>query len=630
MSVKTSIEDVKEAVEKNGSKLLTTEYKNNSTKLDVICPKGHLHHPTFKAIKKGGGCGICYNSTEHRHNIKYKPEKIKEAKQIAENNGGKCLSDTYYNNRTSLLFQCDKGHQWETNLKTIRKAWCPICNLLIGDDKSNFVKNACKNGSLDLKTLNETVYYPLYCKMAKDRGGVLVSKEYKASDEKLEWRCKNGHEWEATPSNIKGGHWCPYCAQFSSERICATALKKLLGKEFKKERPDWLKYKSRNLELDGYCECLNIAFEHNGDQHYKNVDYFKYDPIKDSLEERQKRDSFKEQKCKDQGVKLIVIPPLLSVLKIENLIPFLKNACDSLGIKYSNREISLKDLECEKFINIDFEEKLKEIKSIAISKGGECLSNVYFGLDKKLKFKCSCGFEWKASGSSIKRGIWCEKCRAKNSTKLTLQDIQTFAATQNTICLDDKYINNHSKMKWKCLVCDHKWNTTYNCFMYNGCSKCNKRKLKQIVTLGIEVYQKVAAEFGGKCLSQSVNSAHDKLEWECSEGHRWFSKACNVKNNKHWCSECYRIRMSKQKEETLNKKLLKATNKIKLGIEAYQKVAQEKGGKCLSTTVKNAIEKLEWECSEGHRWFAVAGQIKNTKQWCPECYRLKRSTGRNK
>ena len=54
------------------------------------------------------------------------------------------------------------------------------------------------------------------------------------------------------------------------------------------------------MELDGYCEELKIAFEYDGEFHYKD--------IYDDYHNQQKRDTIKDKLCKEQGIKLIRIP----------------------------------------------------------------------------------------------------------------------------------------------------------------------------------------------------------------------------------------------------------------------------------------------------------------------------------
>jgi hypothetical protein len=49
---------------------------------------------------------------------------------------------------------------------------------------------------------------------------------------------------------------------------------------------------------------LNLAFEFQGDQHYKRV----YGLNKSNLERTQMRDKEKKQKCKEKGITLVVIP----------------------------------------------------------------------------------------------------------------------------------------------------------------------------------------------------------------------------------------------------------------------------------------------------------------------------------
>lgn len=56
------------------------------------------------------------------------------------------------------------------------------------------------------------------------------------------------------------------------------------------------------MELDGYCEQLNLAFEYDGEFHYK--DHFSGD----KLDKRQRYDKIKDELCIKNGVRLIRIP----------------------------------------------------------------------------------------------------------------------------------------------------------------------------------------------------------------------------------------------------------------------------------------------------------------------------------
>ena len=47
-------------------------------------------------------------------------------------------------------------------------------------------------------------------------------------------------------------------------------------------------------------------------------------------------------------------------------------------------------------------------------------------------------------------------------------------------------------------------------------------------------------------------------------------------------------------------------------------LAEERGGKCLSTKYINAHTKLKWQCKESHVWEATPDKIKQGS-WCPKC-----------
>jgi len=48
--------------------------------------------------------------------------------------------------------------------------------------------------------------------IAEGRDGKCLSNKYINNITKLLWECKFGHQWEATPGNIKRGRWCLKCS----------------------------------------------------------------------------------------------------------------------------------------------------------------------------------------------------------------------------------------------------------------------------------------------------------------------------------------------------------------------------------------------------------------------------------
>lgn len=93
-----------------------------------------------------------------------------------------------------------------------------------------------------------------------------------------------------------------------SEGICRTLMQSMTGKFFLSVRPTFLTNPSsgRCLELDGYNEELKLAFEYNGVQHY--VWPNKFHKNKGQFLAQVSRDKFKQKRCKELGINLLVIP----------------------------------------------------------------------------------------------------------------------------------------------------------------------------------------------------------------------------------------------------------------------------------------------------------------------------------
>lgn len=59
MAKKLTFEYVQDFIEKEGYKLISEEYVNSRSYLDVMCPEGHLYKVKFNVFQSGSRCPKC-------------------------------------------------------------------------------------------------------------------------------------------------------------------------------------------------------------------------------------------------------------------------------------------------------------------------------------------------------------------------------------------------------------------------------------------------------------------------------------------------------------------------------------------------------------------------------------------
>jgi len=567
-NAKLTIEEMNQIAESRSGKCLSKAYINSSTKLLWECSEGHQWEAIPDSVKRGSWCPYCAGTAKFT---------IKDMHQIAKNKGGKCLSETYINSTTKLLWECSEGHQWEA---THGKKWCPICA----------IKRNTEAKRLGIEYMRQ---------IAEKRGGKCLSDVYINLYAKLLWECAEGHQWEAAPSNIKRGDWCTHCSSGLGERIIREFFEQIFRMPFPTKRPKWLINKRNNqMELDGYCESLKLAFEHQGQQHYSTNTIFI--TSEERLKIRQEDDKVKRELCSQQGIVLIEIPEIRFPFSEKDIKFFIKKECEfnnvPLPADFDTIEIDFK----KAYISSVSKRAMDELRSIAQKQSGKCLSDVYVSNQTKLLWECTEGHQWKAVPNSIKNGAWCPYCANKRNgerQKNDIREIQKMAVKLGGRCLSENYIDIHTKLLWECAE-GHQWEATANNVKRGTwCPYC-----AHTVTLTIEEMCQIAEKRGGKCLSETYHNAHTKLLWECSKGHRWKAAPGKIKRGT-WCPYC--------------------GNTIKYTIEEMRQIAQNRGGKCLSDIYISNQTKLLWECSEGHQWEAIPTSIIRGS-WCSKCYHLSR------
>lgn len=117
---------------------------------------------------------------------------------------------------------------------------------------------------------------------------------------------------------------------------------------------------------------------------------------------------------------------------------------------------------------------------------------------------------------------------------------------------------------------------------------------------GLKIANQIAHEHKGKCLSSEYKNNYTNMIWQCRHDHIWKARLQDIKNKSSWCPYCSN---------------LKFTNPLDLA----KKIASNYGGKCLSKKYTNNHTKMQWICQNGHIFESRFKQVKNKKQWCPEC-----------
>ena len=364
--------------------------------------------------------------------------------------------------------------------------------------------------------------------IAKQRGGICVAKKYLHANSKLKWRCADGHEWMTTFSSIKNQNtWCPHCRSYIAEEICRNIFESIFQETFVKSKPRWLKNRCGNqLELDGFSEKLKIAFEHNGDFHYRKV----YRSV--NLKKIKENDNDKLKCCKNNNIDLIVINQLNKVDTVEIVKNNLIALCKRRKL-HKIRAIKKYKLNYDD-IYTSYKQELGVLCKIAKKRKEECLSKKYYNAHVHLTFRCKNGHEYKMTPANYKSNYGCGKCYGRG--RLSIDDAKNIALKKGGICLSSVYKNNSTKMRWECKL-NHKWSASYGSIQSGKwCPCCAGR------CITIDVVKKMAREKGVSCLDSEYINSTTMMRFLCKHGHHFETRYSSLRYTFKQCPVCRKQR----------------------------------------------------------------------------------------
>ena len=242
-------------------------------------------------------------------------------------------------------------------------------------------------------------------KIVKEHKGTLLTKSYNSINTRLRIQCSNGHLFTKDYKKLQQAKWCRRCKFYKNENICKCIFESLFECKFNKCRPKWLKNPktNRTLELDGYNEELGIAFEYDGEFHYKRAKAKNYTSKK--VLNQQERDRIKDKLCKENNIKLIRIP---YTIKKEDYQDHIIKQCYIHNLNIINlNKVNIKDIK-------HYCTKLEEIKEYAKNNNLELLSKIYHKSTDKLEWKCYNNHQFQITYYNLqKRKNKCKECKSK-------------------------------------------------------------------------------------------------------------------------------------------------------------------------------------------------------------------------
>lgn len=182
---------------------------------------------------------------------------------------------------------------------------------------------------------------------------------------------------------------------------------------------------------------------------------------------------------------------------------------------------------------------------------------------------------------------------------LSIDDMRQSAAERGGVCLSKEYVNQLTKLTWKCSD-GHIWETLPKHIRKGAwCPICARKSenRKKHENVSIDDMKRIAKEHDGLCLSNTYINQTTKLRNQCIKGHVFESTPAAILRGQ-WCPFC--------------------AGKHLNSIEKMQDIAKDRGGKCISTTYKSVFTKLLWQCANGHQFYALPKHVMND-HWCPNC-----------
>jgi very-short-patch-repair endonuclease len=633
-------------LEKNGS--LLPEHVNSYSK-EVMwwrCVEGHEYQVSVYSRVRSGGCKVCQRS-DHAEIARL--TKLKKSKSLAnaqpqlitewdsERNKGLSPDTVFHKSHRPVWWKCKYGHTWQsTPQRRSRGDACPTC-------AKNNAGDRVRKWRLEKAGQSFADAYPELLEEWDYKKNILQPTEIAPkSNYRASWRCKYGHEWNATVDNRTHNESnCPQCRPQSSRiEIYLLCELKVIFSEVR-----W-RSKISGVECDIYIPDLQLGIEVDGEYWHKN---------------RAQKDRNKTQHLTWKGIHLIrvrdsrlpfVDGTVVEFRPTEDLQQVILRLLSEIGIHFTSDKLdaylaegvqknasaykeiiarlpappsgeTLEDLNPEVASQWDYEANLPLTPALFSTSS-----------DQKVAWVCPEGHHWDATiKNRTQRKSGCPSCyeadrsaivrrgRARNTLSLAQSNpayLIKFDTEKNGFPPIEIAFKSGLKVWWHCENGHSFQRSPFQMKKTDACPVCNSLPF---------AYPQVAEQWdieknNGKNPADYSWGSNERVWWRCSKGHSW-QVAINQRTSAGYgCAQCYYERRRRPYQEPATKR------KSSLADSAPSYLAEWDYTKNVdispdSVTAKTK-RKVWWVCPESHSYIQSLDS-KARGSICPVCAKIKRA-----
>jgi hypothetical protein len=382
------LDRLREIARERGGELLSKVYKGDLGKLRFRCAVGHQWLADAGHIKQGRWCPPCGRVHTGLQRRRLGERKLLET---IEYRGGKMLTP-YVTSQVKQRYRCAEGHEWEAVPASILQGtWCPRC------------ADPLRHG-----WRKERVFRRVQ-DLARAQGGDVLSESFEGQAVPLLLRCARGHRWQARAASITQGVWCPVCKEFDWLEVVRARAKENGGR-------------CLSLTCSGWADRLQFEciLGHRWSAEAVRIKRGHWCPRcrsapSGTIEQMRAVAHERGGEC-------------LSARYVDHVTK-LRWRCAE-GHEWSARpQTVVQGSWCRicrrgqgiprRFLGLEV------MQRIAHERGGECLSEEYYGIYDRLRWRCARGHEWVSRANNVRRGNWCPQC--SHGTPGTLERMRLLA-----------------------------------------------------------------------------------------------------------------------------------------------------------------------------------------------------------